>query len=114
VRSVSIVRIASRSCAACSNRSALRGLGHPLAQRPQELVVAPLEEQLRVLDGDARTRPPSRGAWTQGAMQRLISNSRHGRPRSPVIVSLHDRIPNSRCVSDMVLRASEAGMNGPA
>ena len=33
VRSVSIVRIASRSCAACSNRSAGRRLGHPVAQR---------------------------------------------------------------------------------
>jgi hypothetical protein len=34
--------------------------------------------------------------------------------RSPVIGSLHDRMPNSRWLSDMALRASEAGMNGPA
>ena len=47
-------------------------------------------------------------------MQRLMSNSRHGRPRSPVITSLHDRMPNSLCVSDIVRRASDAGMNGPA
>ena len=51
---------------------------------------------------------------THGAMQRLMSYSRHGRPRCPVITSLHDRIPNSRCVSAIVLRASLAGRNGPA
>ena len=47
-------------------------------------------------------------------MQRLMSYSRQGRPRLPVITSLHDRMPNSRCVSDIVLRAKCAGMNGPA
>ena len=53
-------------------------------------------------------------AATQGAMHRWMSYSRHGRSRMPVITSLHDRIPNSRCVSPIVRRASEAGMNGPA
>ena len=53
-------------------------------------------------------------AATQGAMQRLMSYSRHGRSRLPVITSLHDRMPNSRCVSPIVRRASDAGMNGPA
>ena len=43
-------------------------------------------------------------------MQRLMSNSRHGRPRSPVITSLHERMPNSRWVSDIVLRPSAAGI----
>ncbi len=43
-----------------------------------------------------------------------MSYSRHGRPRLPVITSLHERMPNSRCVSDIVLRAKCAGMNGPA
>ena len=38
-------------------------------------------------------------------MHRLMSYSRHGRSRLPVITSLHDRMPNSRCVSDIVLRA---------
>ena len=51
---------------------------------------------------------------TQGAMQRLMSYSRHGRPRFPVITSLQERIPNSRCVSDIVRRAKWAGRNGPA
>ncbi len=51
---------------------------------------------------------------THGAMQRLMSYSRHGLSRLPVMTSLHDRIPNSRCVSDIVFRANCAGMNGPA
>ena len=51
---------------------------------------------------------------THGAMHRLISYSRHGRPRLPVISSLHERIPNSRCVSAIVRRARLAGRNGPA
>ena len=51
---------------------------------------------------------------THGAMQRLMSYSRQGRSRLPVITSLHDRIPNSRCVRAIVLRANRAGMNGPA
>ena len=53
-------------------------------------------------------------AATHGAMQRLMSYSRHGRSRVPVMTSLHDRMPNSRCVSPIVRRASDAGMNGPA
>ena len=51
---------------------------------------------------------------TQGAMQRLMSYSRHGRLRFPVMTSLHDRMPNNRCVSAIVLRAKCAGRNGPA
>ena len=51
---------------------------------------------------------------THGAMQRLMSYSRHGRPRFPVITSLHDRMPNNRWVSDIVRRAKCAGRNGPA
>ena len=51
---------------------------------------------------------------THGARQRLMSYSRHGRPRLPVITSLHDRMPNSRCVSAIVRRAKLAGRNGPA
>ena len=43
-----------------------------------------------------------------------MSNSRHGRGRSPVITSLHDRMPNILCVSAIVRRASFAGRNGPA
>ena len=50
---------------------------------------------------------------THGAMQRWMSYSRHGRARSPVMTSLHDRMPNSRCVSAIVRRPSFAGMNGP-
>ena len=42
-------------------------------------------------------------------MQRPMSYSRHGRARSPVITSLHDRMPNSRCVSVIVLRAERGG-----
>ena len=70
-----------------------------------QLVVAALRETA------ACARPPTRYcsslqiSRTHGAMQRLMSYSRHGRPRSPVITSLHDRIPNSLCVSDIVLRA---------
>ena len=51
---------------------------------------------------------------THGAMHRLMSYSRQGRSRLPVMTSLQDRIPNRRCVSDMVFRANCAGMNGPA
>ena len=51
---------------------------------------------------------------TQGAAQRLMSYSRQGRSRCPVITSLQERIPNSLWVSDIVLRAKVAGMNGPA
>ncbi len=51
---------------------------------------------------------------TQGAMQRLMSYSRHGRARVPVITSLHERMPNNRCESPIVRRASFAGRNGPA
>ena len=51
---------------------------------------------------------------TQGARQRLMSYSRHGRARLPSMTSLHDRIPNSRCVRLIVRRATSAGMNGPA
>ena len=46
-------------------------------------------------------------------MQRLMSYSRQGRPRSPVITSLQERIPNRRCVSAIVRRPSDAGRNGP-
>ncbi len=53
-------------------------------------------------------------AATQGAAQRLMSYSRQGRPRSPVMISLHERMPNSLWLSDIALRASDAGMNGPA
>ena len=65
----------------------------------------------------ATARPYSSGeqtSSTHGAMQRLMSYSRQGRPRLPVITSLHERIPNSRCVSAIVRRAKCAGMNGPA
>jgi hypothetical protein len=51
---------------------------------------------------------------THGAMQRLMSYSRHGRPRSPEITSLHERMPNSRCDKAIVRRASFADRNGPA
>ena len=51
---------------------------------------------------------------TQGAMQRLMSYSRQGRSRLPVMTSLHERMPNSRCVNDIVRRANVAGRNGPA
>ncbi len=73
---------------------------------------------------------PSRNSWvcstatryscsehsvrTQGAAQRLMSNSRQGRDRSPVITSLQDLRPNSLWLSDIALRASDAGMKGPA
>ena len=43
-----------------------------------------------------------------------MSYSRHGRCRVPVITSLHERMPNTLCVSDMVRRANLAGRNGPA
>ena len=36
------------------------------------------------------------------------------RPRLPSMISLHERMPNSRCASDIVRRATAAGMNGPA
>ena len=42
-----------------------------------------------------------------------MSYSRHGRPRSPLMTSLHERMPNSRCASAIVRRATDAGMNGP-
>jgi hypothetical protein len=38
-------------------------------------------------------------------MHRLMSNSKQGRGRFPVMTSLHDLIPNSLCVKAMVLRA---------
>ena len=88
-------------------------LAHPPPQRLDELVVAPLEKQARVGHG-ARVAFGEQTEATQGAMQRLMSYSRHGRERRPLISSLHDRMPNSRWVSAIVLRASEAGMNGPA
>ena len=43
-----------------------------------------------------------------------MSYSRHGRCRVPVITSLHERMPNTLCVSDIVRRANFAGRNGPA
>ncbi len=43
-----------------------------------------------------------------------MSYSRQGRPRRPSIVSLHERMPKSRWLSDMTRRARLAGMNGPA
>ena len=61
----------------------------------------------------AYSRSPQTSA-THGAMQRLMSYSRQGRSRFPVMVSLHERMPNSRCVSDIVRRANVAGRKGPA
>ena len=97
-RSVSTVRMASRSCAACSNRSAAAASAIRSRSVVDQLVVPALEEQLRVGRPPRRTPRASRSSSTHGAMQRLMSYSRHGRPRCPVITSLHDRIPNSRCV----------------
>ena len=51
---------------------------------------------------------------THGAMQRLMSYSRQGRPRRPLMTSLQERNPNSRCDSTIVRRPSLAGRNGPA
>ena len=53
-------------------------------------------------------------AATHGAIHRLMSYSRQGRSRLPVMTSLHERMPNSRWVNPIVRRASDAGMNGPA
>ena len=72
----------------------------------------PFKKQPRPLDGAFVI--DTQMLATHGAMQRLMSYSRHGRLRSPVMTSLHERMPNSRCVSPMVLRANRAGMNGPA
>ena len=51
---------------------------------------------------------------THGATQRLMSYSRQARPRRPLMTSLHERMPNSLWVSDIVFRARVAGRNGPA
>ena len=51
---------------------------------------------------------------THGAMHRLMSYSRQARPRRPLMTSLHERMPNSLWVSDIVFRARVAGRNGPA
>ncbi len=113
-RSVSTVRIASRSCAACSKRSldaavvacATRGRRSARRAGPRGSSRA-----------SATARPvflrASRVVATHGARQRLMSYSRHGRPRCPVMTSLHERRPNSRCDRLIVRRASDAGRNGP-
>ena len=87
------VRSASRSCAASSNRSA----SDASVMRSRSVAISsslrPSSSSLR-----ARHRHPYRSSVqisaTHGAMQRLMSYSRHGRPRCPVITSLHDRMPN--------------------
>ena len=112
-RSVSTVRIASRSCAACSYRSACGRLLHPAAQIARELLGPAFEKQPRVLHR-ALYSASEQIVSTHGARQRWMSYSRHGRARLPVITSLHERMPNSRCVSAIVRRASRAGRNGPA
>ena len=96
---------ASRSWAASSKRSASAAACHALAQR-----VAPARRCApRAAAGcwppPRRSAPRCRSRATHGAMQRLMSYSRHGRPRRPVITSLHDRMPNSRCESTIVRRA---------
>ena len=78
-----------------------------------QLVAASVEEEPRGVHGLPVALRVAIAA-THGAMQRLMSYSRQGRPRPPSITSLHERSPNSRCVSDIVRRASDAGMNGPA
>ena len=79
----------------------------------RQLLGASFEEQARVRNGTPYSSS-LQIVSTQGAMQRLMSYSRHGRPRLPVMTSLHERIPNSRCVSAIVRRAKRAGRNGPA
>ena len=88
-------------------------LGHPPPQILDELVVAPFEEQPRVAHR-RRVAFATQISRTHGAMQRLMSYRGTDAARSPVITSLQDRMPNSRCVSVIVRRASEAGRNGPA
>ena len=89
------------------------GRAHRALEVVDQLVGASLEQQPRVAH---RVRYAScvQIAATHGATQRLMSYSRQGRPRSPVITSLHDRRPNSRCVRLIVRRARRAGRNGPA
>ena len=102
--SVSIVRSASRSCAACSKRSSaaasvIRAAGARPARR------CALRETASCAAPPPRSVSSLQISRTHGAMQRRMSYSRHGRARSPVITSLHERMPNSRCVSAIVLRA---------
>ena len=114
VRSVSIVRIASRSCAACSKRSVGGRLRHPLAQRLRRS--SSLRPSRKSFVCCTATRYSLLGADLadagRDAALDVVLEARP-RPRSPVIASLHDRMPNSLCVSDIVRRPSDAGMNGP-
>ena len=85
---------------------------HAVAQSLHELVVPAFEQQPRVRN---RHSVLLFGAdlGHAGCEAALDVVSRQGRPRCPVITSLHERMPNTRCDSVIVRRASLAGRNGP-
>ena len=111
--SVCTVRAASRRCAASSNRSAPAAAFIESVRRPISSSSLPSKNSCVRWTASPYCSAVHNAA-THGAMQRLMSYSRQGRSRIPVITSLHDRIPKSRCVNPIVLRASDAGMKGPA
>ena len=101
----------------------LRGLFEPLAGRRIEharrAIVRPAPgcvppETACVSATATEYRSALQIVATHGARHRLMSYSRQGRCRVPVMTSLHDRMPNTLWVSDMVRRANFAGRNGPA
>ena len=109
---------AGAACRSCESRRAAARPARSAPRRPPRTSAAagPRRARRCALRGTAAcAAPPPRSASgpqisrTQGAMQRPMSYSRHGRARSPVITSLHDRMPNSRCVSVIVLRAERGG-----
>ena len=86
-----------------------RGIAHPVAEGRDERVVAALEKHLRVLDSDAVTRRTDRAHARRDAALDVELET-----RPPALGDdLHDRMPNSRCVSAIVRRPSDAGRKGP-
>ena len=107
------MRMASRSCAASSKRSASAAVSMRLLSVLISSSFLPSRNSCVSLTAPLYSAG-EHTLSTQGARHRLMSYSKQGRSRLPVMTSLHERMPNSLCVSDMVFRAKCAGRKGPA
>ncbi|MEZ5417940.1 MAG: hypothetical protein R2708_11425 [Vicinamibacterales bacterium] len=107
------MRIASRCWAASSKALGGRGLDHAPLEVGGQFLDAAFEQQPHVVHrpGVAVGRADGGHARRQAALDVMLQARR---ARSPVIVSLQDRSPNSLWLSVIVRRASDAGRNGPA
>ena len=112
-RRVSMVRMASRVWAASSYRRSSEAASIRCFRSPMSSSFRPSRNSLVCSTASAYCSGVHRPS-TQGATHRLMSYSRQARPRRPLMTSLHERMPNSLWVSDIVLRARVAGRNGPA